>query len=55
MSPTKLKANFCTFLSILYKTTGKLVVFEYLLADELFVLILGQITVKYLVFPVLFS
>ena len=27
MSPTNLKANFCTFLSILYKTAGKLVVF----------------------------
>ena len=27
MSPRNLKANFCTFLSILYKTAGKLVVF----------------------------
>ena len=27
MSPANLKANFCTFLSILYKTAGKLVVF----------------------------
>ena len=55
MSPTNLKANFCTFLSILYKTAGKSVFFKDLLADELFVLILAQITVKYFVFPVLFS
>ena len=27
MSPKNLKANFCTFLSILYKTAGKLIVF----------------------------
>jgi len=27
MSPPNLNANFCTFLSILYKTTGKLAVF----------------------------
>ena len=52
MSPTNLKANFFTFLSILYKTAGKLAVF---LTDEVFVLILAQITVKYLVFFILFS
>ena len=54
MSPTNLKTNFYSFLPILYKTTGKLVVFEDLLADELFVSILTQIKVKYLVFPALF-
>ena len=50
-SPTNLKTNFCTFLSILYKTAGKLVVFfEDLLGDALLVL-LTQINV----FSALFS